>query len=941
MERGFNQVLSLKGEPLQRFLAALQGFFSYRKGFIMDRYPHLPQATNFPDVRNTAPYAQYHNDFDYSRWSAGARLTVCDVPWDDSRNVIGWETVEGRDAWFHDLETAERVTLTSEFQVLPDGSVKLPIPFATLSRANYIFVEYPTPTDGARPLDYADPAKEIRAWGYFIDDIRQLAASTSECHVRLDDWTTFAPYMRASYMQLSRGHAPMASTTVADYLADPANHSATLLTADVNYGGTAGITRDHMFVPFAAGEKYVMFATLVSPADLDGLRPATDWPGPSTPPTYSDDPARWGHQYNVDGYEWRMGARNYSQATTPVTSYTAGRTTPTAGYMYALPAADARRFFAHLAAYYPQMMQTIQAMWILPAELIDVAASGRHNIGGITVYDVSEAGELPDIQITLEPEMFGYPAEYSGIAKLYTYPYASLELSDNAGKTVEIRIENTGDLTLHRRTSLAYPYLKAQYFLTGVNGTGSKTYTFRKLDGTTATATSWDTDFAEYMTSFDIPTYSIFLDGYTAHSVHNQQANVEKARILALNAYHTGTRTNNTGYENGKDSANTAQTNGDASAYAGRQNALASNATAQTNANANADLAVTNTANTVSTTNDNLNKRTANRAADWSNKKGSAVELNNESTALSTRNLSADIAFMNTKFNVEAATGAISTAGSAASEFLSGDIGGGISAIVGGAVSIAKDGLILSATKTLNTTKQSNSTNFGNSTTAIQNNTSEALIKNANSFDRDVTKNNNALSTTNTANDAATAKNNAARTRNTGDSNANLSYNATVANNQRSNATTLRNLQESRDASTFALQTTLEQAQRSAALDYMNHLNDAPRAYGAPTGDATTDVFAYRGCQIRVKTQSESAIRQAGDQMLRYGYTYEGAWKPTTLNVMKHYTYWQCSELWLDSDTNILDSGRRHIRDLFETGVTVWRDPAEIGKVGIYDNWKD
>lgn len=907
----------------------------------MHQYPHLPQAGSFPDVRNVAPYAQYHNDFDYSRWTAGTKLTVCNVPWDDSRNIVGWENVEQRDAWFRDLGDAERITLNSEFQILPDGSIKLPIPFATLARSNYIFVQYPTPTDAARPLDGADPDTEIRAWGYFVDDIRQLAASTSECHVILDDWTTFGPYVRATYMQLSRGHAPMAATTVGEYLSDPVNHSSTLLAADVNYGGTPDITRDHMFIPFSAGEKFVMFASLISPDALDSLKPATDWQGGSTPPAYADADARWGRQYVVNDYDWRMGDRDYSQATTPVAPYAAGPTTPTAGYMYALAAVDARRFFSYLTAYLPQAMQTIQAMWILPVELINVTANGRHSIGGVTVYDVTEADELPDIQIGLTRDMFGYAAEYADIAKLYTYPYASLELSDNDGKTVEIRIENTGDLELHRRTSLAYPYLKAQAFLTGVNGTGSKTYAFRRLDGTTCTAASWDTSFADYMVTFDIPTYTVFMDGYTDYAAHNQQSNVEKARMLALNAYHTGARSNNTGYENGKASADTAQTNGDASAYAGQQNALTSNSTAKKNADANADLALTNMDNAIKTSTDNLNKRTANRTADWTNKKSSAVDLNNETTNLSSSNLNADISFMDTQFNVEASTGAISTAASAASEFLSGDIGGGISAIVGGAVGIAKDALILDATKTMNRTKQTNSTNFGANSTTIQNDTCEALIKNANSSDKAITTNNNELNKTNTTNSATTAKNNAARTKTTGDANANRSYATTTANNARSNATALNNLAESRDASAFALQTALEQAQRSAELDYRNHRNDAPRTYGTRSGDATADLFAYRGFQIRVKTQPESAIRQAGDQMLRYGYAYNGAWAPESLNVMKHYTYWESSELWLDTDTRILDSGKRHIRDLFKNGVTVWRDPSDIGKIGIYDNWKD
>lgn len=907
----------------------------------MHEYPHLPQATGFPDASAADPYAQYRNDFDYRRWTAGARLTVCNVPWDDSRNVIGWEGPAQRDAWFRGLAQAERITLRTEFRMLPDGTVRLPIPFATLSRYNYILCEYPTPTSPADPLDHADPDREIRSWGYFIEGISQLAASTSECRLALDDWTTFQPYVHATYMQLSRGHAPMAESPTDEYLADPINHSAMLLAPDVNYGGTASIARDHTFIPFAAGERFVMFATPISPADLDGLVPASDWDGGTTPPSFSDAPERWGHLYDVAGYDWHMGDRDHSRAETPATPYTEGATTPTSGYMYALPSDMAPRFFLHASRYLPQLMQTVLAAWVVPAELIDVDSAGTHDIGGVRLYDVERADELPDIQIGLRREMFRYDERYGDIAKLYTYPYASLELSDNDGRTVEIRIENTGDLRLHRRVGLAYPYLKSQMFLTGVNGVGSKEYCFRRLDGTTGTGLSWDTDFADFMTSFDIPTYALFMSGYTDHCLHAQQAAIGKARMQALNAYHTGTRSNNTGYENGKASADTARDNANASAYAAQQNALSGNATAQSNANANADLAATNMDNTVRTSTDNLNKRVANRTADWTNKKGSAVDLNNETTNLSSSNLNADISFMDTQFNVEAATGAISTAASAASEFLSGDIGGGISAIVGGAVGIAKDALILDATKTLNRTKQTNSTNFGANSTTIQNDTCEALLKNANSNDKAITANNNNLASTNTGNNVATMKSNAARTRGTGDANANRSYGASTSNNARSNATALNNLKESRDATAFSLQTALEQAQASAALDYDTHRNDAPRTYGTASGDATADLFAYRGCQIRVRTQSESAIRQAGDYMLRYGYAYEGAWTPESLNVMKHYTYWQCSEVWLDTDTTILDSAKRHIRDLLTGGVTVWRNPNEIGKVGIYDNWKD
>ena len=146
------------------------------------------------------------------------------------------------------------------------------------------------------------------------------------------------------------------------------------------------------------------------------------------------------------------------------------------------------------------------------------------------------------------------------------------------------------------------------------------------------------------------------------------------------------------------------------------------------------------------------------------------------------------------------------------------------------------------------------------------------------------------------------------------------------------------NASESRESSEYTLKSNLEIAPELAALAYGQQRNAEPKSYGAFGGDPTPDVFRYRGVEIRVRTQSESAIRQAGDQFLRYGYAYNGAWEVDSLNVMPRFTYWEMSEVWLDADTDIMESARRGIRAMLENGVTVWRRPEDIGKVGIHGN---
>lgn len=1028
------------------------------------RYPHIDLNTEFPRVSNVDPFNQYPNTYDYTVWTPNVKLTLCKVPWDDSRNIVGWGDVDERNAWFDALEESEQVQLTSEMHVLPQGSIKLPVPFATISRYNYIWVRYPV-----MPVDYVEDTA-IREWGFFIQAPTQLAASTTECHLRLDEWTTFFPYVKLPYMQLVRGHAPMAASNVDEYLQNPIDHAGMLLTPDVTYGDAAGITRAHKFVPLGNGVKYVMFASLMTPTQIETMGSAGAWSGGATPPSYADTSDRWGHQWNINGYDWNIGDTDMSKLTTPVTPYTSGTDNITAGCMYAIPATNAVTLFTAITNTTPQFMQTIQGCWIVPGDYINLNDSETVTIAGCEIHHITACNELPDITLPLDKSQFAYPKEIADITKLYTFPYACLNLSDNDGTSVDIRIENTGTLTLHRRIAIAYPYLHAQAFLTGANGTGAQTYEWRDLNNNTHLENSYDSEIRDLMVSFDIPTYGLFMDGYTDWQVHNQTSTLGKAREAALNAYHTGQYANNTGYQNTLDmqkttyentynsahvsyqnsddtinnaqtttndsadvartnsnlnantarnnaarsnltaktntdnSAATAQTNANASAYAAEQNTFAANATSKTNTDATANASISNMENTKTTNTKNLGYRTTTTTSNNFWQTWSGTQTTAASNSLGTQNLYADIAFMNTQFNVETATGAISTAGTAIGALASGDVGGAVSAVVGGAVAIAKDSLINEATKTNNTTKQTNSSNFATDATELQNSTSEELTTNQNRLDTNLTESGNALIDVNTRNNANTSMNNAARSQATGDGNATRSYNTATANNQRAYDTTTGNAQssyntseanaqaslesalttaqntnevtkrnsqrnrdtalgvakrsldatvsnaqasrkttennalESRESTEYALKTALEWAQTSTEYDYRQATNNSPVSYAGFTGDPTPDAFRYRGVQIRVKTQSESAIRQTAAQFLRYGYRYEGAWSPTTLNVMAHYTYWECSEIWLDCDNRVLETVKDSIRAMFEHGITVWRDANEIGRISIYDN---
>ena len=52
------------------------------------------------------------------------------------------------------------------------------------------------------------------------------------------------------------------------------------------------------------------------------------------------------------------------------------------------------------------------------------------------------------------------------------------------------------------------------------------------------------------------------------------------------------------------------------------------------------------------------------------------------------------------------------------------------------------------------------------------------------------------------------------------------------------------------------------------------------------------------------------------------------------LNCMTHFTYWKLKELYLVS-SECPELYRKTIRGIFEKGVTVWKDPRNIGKPNV------
>lgn len=1045
----------------------------------MDFFKHIDD-TPYPRMGN--PYAQYTQVFDYHTWSVGVKIHLYNVAWND-KNIVDFEREEKRDLWLAE-NASKTYTFDSAMHLQPNNTIKLPLPFEVLSNFNYLTVDFPY-----EPIQ-PNTKDRIYKYCYFIEDVKQLAPSTTELQLKMDSWQTFGYRIHFEYVQLERSHALIANSNVNKYLNNPIENNSYLLYPDVKYGEDAAIVTKSNFYPFGNGKKLILFATNLDSTMFISIanNAASEWYDNSDI-SYEDIETRWGHQYKVNGFNLHLGDMDYSNLNTPSNAFSSDYM-PTGLHVFALYAENANSFFEQVKKYTPQVMQTIHAMWVVGDDMCEVAES--FTIFNTVIYKPHFINEMTE-KIVLNKKDFAYDTKYSELAKLYTFPYACLSLSDNAGKTCIVRIENCGNLEIHKRVSAVYPYLKAQAFLTGVNGDGFNTYEWKNIN-TNDIRKIYNTPFSEFMIEFDIPVYALWIDGATDYAFKHQR-DMKAEQLKALNTYHVATRNNNTSYENTKDSAytakensllsadttkensllsadttkensllsaettkenallsadsnkqntinsantvatntnasidttyknamasaNTAKQNADASAYAAEQNAFASNNTAKSNADASADTSVTNMHNANDTSTQNMTSRTTNNKIVTQLGVTNYRDNSSENNFLSGKNLAADIAFMQYKFAVDESAAAVSSAGSAISAFATGNIGGGIGALVNGAVGIAKDAAIQGATISLNTSKQVNSVNFAGKISNYAEHLMTQTTEHNNTLDQSTTEKTNALNEKNTNNIANTTKNNASRSQSTGNNNASRSYNTSIANNSRAfnlasnnaqqtqntakdnntrtvraaifNAerayntsvtntnktyatsvtntnktyatsvtntnktyntsvtntnktytTTINNATESWQATTFANKTALEQQKDIVKLGFEQHKTDAPIKIGENSGNATQDIFNYRGVQVRVITQNPSSIIMTGDYFLRYGYAYSGNWNVTKLQVMKHFTYWKMTELWLNCDTTVNEFYKNEIKTIFENGVTVWSVPNEIGKISIYDNIKE
>jgi hypothetical protein len=566
------------------------------------------------------------NEWDKAR----TRLKLCNVPWDtDYNNVVAWPDDDTRDRWFDaldgdiiELDTAWNYKSLEIFKPSLgkyEGEVRVPVPYEEAMGYNYLYVDM-----------YDQPVEEYGGYKrshfyYHVTGINKLAANTVVLTLELDAWTEYMNSAHVESLDLARGHWPAVQTDPETWLADPLASPVRLDEPEPDLPTVQAVVSYEKYVPLYDDNPLVLIAMTT-----DMTRPGTPWatggrseqwwinPGgtPAAPdPSINSSVSTWPplpissavervSLPPVNGYDPVDGAPSVSADTSG--NRTGGD--PGALYLIGLEPDAFGAFMRIVNGRYPELLDAIKAVYVVPSRYVDVGAS--HTLDGATWRPVRQQPAWHLLEsVTVTPALFGYPAKAAQWAKLYTSQFASIEVSDLNGRVSTIGVEDIrGALDVHARASALYPWLKMEAFVDGVGGRGIKDYAVRPLDRANAAIPQglWESLRMEY----DIPTYTLYADPVTStvntlasRRTANDRANKarQSALVGAAVAKATGDTDANAAYNDSVASATVSRDNANRSNDTTQSNAMRSAQTERANASASESTRQANTARDIST----------------------------------------------------------------------------------------------------------------------------------------------------------------------------------------------------------------------------------------------------------------------------------------------------------------------------------------------------
>ena len=140
-------------------------------------FSHLDD-TKFPNLETASPYA-LKNTFDYTRWVPNTKVHLVNVLWNSEySNVVKFNDDAARDEWFDGISDSYTLTLTSNARIVPDGTIKLPLPYDVAARYNYLYIDIPLATSREQLIQNENDSG-VRRWYFFVGDVYYSAPNTT------------------------------------------------------------------------------------------------------------------------------------------------------------------------------------------------------------------------------------------------------------------------------------------------------------------------------------------------------------------------------------------------------------------------------------------------------------------------------------------------------------------------------------------------------------------------------------------------------------------------------------------------------------------------------------------------------------------------------------------------------------------------------------------
>jgi len=165
-----------------------------------------------------------------------------------------------------------------------------------------------------------------------------------------------------------------------------------------------------------------------------------------------------------------------------------------------------------------------------------------------------------------------------------------------------------------------------------------------------------------------------------------------------------------------------------------------------------------------------------------------------------------------------------------------------------------------------------------------------------------------------------------------------ISNSLATGNNVASNATAAYMRDTNKDLATFSANGDYQNALAGINAKVQDAKLTQPTSSGQVGGDAF-NLSAYRwGLDVKIKRLAPAFMNAIGEYWLRYGYAINRFGRmPESFMVMEKFTYWKLKETYI-TEAHCPEAFKQVIRGIFEKGVTVWKNPNDIGTIDIADN---